>query len=190
MVAERRVASIGRVDEGVALVESPPGLDADQFGPARRRHLQLHGEGNLEAGGDDGSIRRRVVKDRPIAVARQEDGPTTAVRRQVAGERLAQLPVRSECRRRVTVGRHQQVERVAGDDDCARAFGTLERAASSTDADPEASVRLALRKRSLTTITRQPTGTAKRATLTYSGMCAPLLQSAGPPVGRVCHRCR
>jgi hypothetical protein len=128
MVAERRVASIGRVDEGVALVESPPGFDADQFGPDRRRHLQLHGEGNLEAGGADGSIRRGVVKDRPIAVARQEDGPTTAVRRQVTGERLAKLPVRSECRRRVTTGRHQQVERVAGDDDCARAFGALERA--------------------------------------------------------------
>ena len=41
VLTERRVAPIGRVDEGVALVESPPGLDTDQFGPGGRGHLQL-----------------------------------------------------------------------------------------------------------------------------------------------------
>ncbi len=41
MVTERGVAPIGRVDESVALVEAPPGFDADLFGPGGRSHLQL-----------------------------------------------------------------------------------------------------------------------------------------------------
>ncbi len=97
MVAERRVTRVGRVDEGVALVESPAGFDADLFGPRRGRHLQLHGESNFEAGCDDSCNRGRVVEDRPIAVARKQDRPAAAVGRQVAGECLTQLPVRSEC---------------------------------------------------------------------------------------------
>ena len=190
VLAERRVALVGRVDEGVALVETPPGLDADLFWPGGSRDLQLGRERDLETGVDDGGIRLRVVKDRPVPVAGQEDGAAVAVRRQVGLQRPAQLLVCSECGCGVGIGRYQQVEGVAGDDDGAGALGPFESWASSTDVDPDASVRLALRKRSLTTITRQPTGTARRATVTYSGMCSPLWQSGGPPVGRVGDRCR
>ena len=128
MVAERRVASIGRVGEGVALVESPAGLDADLLGPGGRRHLQLCGERDLKTGGDDSGIRHRVVEDRPVAGARQEYGPATAVRSQIGGERLAQLLVRPESRSRVTLVGGEKVERVAGDDKGAWALGQLERA--------------------------------------------------------------
>ncbi len=97
MVAERRVTRVGRVDKGVALVESPAGFDADLLRPSRGRHLQLRGESNFEAGCDDSSSRGRVVEDRPIAVARKQDRPAPAVGRQVAGECPTQLPVCSEC---------------------------------------------------------------------------------------------
>ena len=128
MLAERGVARIGRVDEVVAFVESPPRFDVDQLGPRGRRHLELSRERDLETGFDNGGIRLRVVKDRPIAVAGQEDGPPTAVCRQVAPQRPAQLLVCPECRCRVTAGRHQEVEGVAGHDEGAGAFAPLESA--------------------------------------------------------------
>ena len=145
MVAERRVASIGRVDEGVALVESPPGLDADLFRPCRRRHLQLHGEGNLEAGRDDSSIRRRVVKDRPDRGCQaggwpDDCGPPPGSRRGL-GAAPGALRVRPPGHRRAApAGRTRCRRRRSAPGPSARSSAR----ASSTDADPEASVRFAL----------------------------------------------
>ena len=126
MLAERRVTPIGRVDEGVALVESPAGFYADLLGRASSCHLQLRAERDLETGGDDSGVRGRVIQDGTIATARQEDGPAAAIGREIAGERLAQLLVRPEGGGRVAVGRHEQVEGVARDDKCARAFDLFE----------------------------------------------------------------
>ena len=126
MLAEGRVVGIARVREGVTVVETPARVDADLLGPGRGGDVQLGAERDLEAGRDDSRVRSRVVQHGPIAASRQEERPALAVGREVARERTAQLRVGLEGGRRVAVGRHEEVEGVAGDNERARPLGHFE----------------------------------------------------------------
>ena len=75
VLAERRVVGIGRVDEGVALVEAPARVDADLLGPGRGRDVQLGAERDLEAGRDDSRVR--------------QPGRTSTARSRLPGSRTA-----------------------------------------------------------------------------------------------------
>src|ERR1019366_4766266 len=86
VVPERGISRIGRVDEGVAFIKAPPGVDANSLGPARGGYVELHLEGYLESRGDHGRIRIRVVQKCPVAHARQEDGAAPVVRLQILGQ--------------------------------------------------------------------------------------------------------
>ncbi len=87
VVPERGLARVGRIGEGVALVEAPTRVDAHPLRPARRGDLQLDLESDLEAGVEHGGVRIRVEQERPVAHSREENGAASAVRLEVGGQR-------------------------------------------------------------------------------------------------------
>ena len=148
VMAERRFAWIGGVEEGVALVEAPTGFDADRLDPWRSPRPARALRAISKPAADDRRVGGRVVQN----TARSRlPGKRIARRRssafQVAGRARGAAPHEHRGRQpgRAPAG-PQQVEGVARDHERTWAFRTLKSAcASITEAAAEASVRFARR---------------------------------------------